>query len=131
MGNLIWYLTNWFKPVKQPAGLISILLDETNPDRDDAAHNLANYNQEEVEAALAQVALDPRTDDDMADACGESLATIWCRKGRLNLEILSSLNGVALRLAVGVIKKYKPEWETQVREVLGQNPARAAEWDNA
>lgn len=131
VSKIFCYLKNWFSPVEQPAGLITILLDETSPDRDDAAHNLANYDQEEAEAALARVALDPKTDDYIADLCGESLATIWCRKGFLNVRILSQLNGPALRLAVGVIKKYKPEWESQVKHVLRQNPSKSAEWDKA
>jgi hypothetical protein len=124
---------NWlFKPVEQPAGLISLLLNEENPDdRFDAAHDLGGYDQEEAEHTLAKVALDPHTDDFLADACGESLGEIWCRKGRVNYEVLKQLDGPALRLAVGMVKKFKPDWEGEFRHRLRNDPARTSEWDKA
>ena len=104
-------------------------MDESSPARHDAAMDLAAYDQGEAEQALAKVALDPTTDELIADACGESLGEIWCRKGRINYDILKQLHGIALRLAVGYVKKFKPEWESQVRQTLRDDPSRADEWD--
>ncbi len=116
-------------PVDQPGGLISVLLEKGNLDRHDAALSLAAYDQEEVERALERVTLDPSTDEMLADTCGQSLATIWCRTGRLNSEILKRLRGTALELAIGTIKNLKPEWETEVKRALEHDPLKAAEWE--
>ncbi len=64
--------------MKQPEGLISVLLDEDAPisERDDAAMDLDSYDEPEAEAALIAVATDPRVDEVIAWSAGESLAEI-------------------------------------------------------
>ena len=62
--------------VKQPQGLIEVLLDVTaaEADRDDAAMDLAAYDEPEVEDALIHVGADASTPNLVAASCGESLA---------------------------------------------------------
>ena len=58
----------------QPAGLISVLLDSAAElgDRDDAAMDLAEYDDPAAEQALLQVALDASPDNELADEAGHS-----------------------------------------------------------
>ena len=98
-------------PVKQPQGLIDVLLDKRpeNYDRDDAALDLGAYDEPDAEEALFQVATDPATDDDLADRCGESLANIWCRKQSFNLERAKCLKGPAFRSLRHTLEALCPE----------------------
>ncbi len=67
--------------MKQPQGLIEVLLDVTasEVDRDDAAIDLGAYDEPEVEEALIRVGADLSTPNSVAASCGESLAEIWMR----------------------------------------------------
>ena len=51
--------------MEQPSGLIAVLIDPTArlDERDDAAMDLANYDETEAEEALFRVATDPREDE--------------------------------------------------------------------
>ena len=84
--------------MQQPQGLIEVLLDATasEADRDDAAMDLAAYDEPEVEDALIHVSADASTPNLIAASCGESLAEIWLRKKTLNLDALKLLKGEAL-----------------------------------
>ena len=68
--------------MKQPQGLIEVLLGVTasEAERDDAAMDLAAYDEPEVEEALIRVGADSSTPNPVAASCGESLAEIWLRK---------------------------------------------------
>ncbi len=59
----------------QPAGLISVLLDQSAPygDRSDAAMDLCEFDLPEAVAALRQVVADPTEDPDLRETCQESL----------------------------------------------------------
>jgi len=59
-------------------GLIEVLLDvmASEADRDDAAMDLAAYDEPEVEEALIRMGVDPSTPNSVAASCGESLAEI-------------------------------------------------------
>ena len=67
--------------MKQPQGLIEVLLDVTasEVDRDGAAIDLGAYDEPEVEEALIRVGADLSTPNSVAASCGESLAEIWMR----------------------------------------------------
>ena len=82
---------------RQPAGLISLLLDRTAEfgDRDDAAMDLGTFDQLEVVSALATVAADPTEDDDLVARCGESLAQIWAKRGSVNEGMFERLRSTA------------------------------------
>lgn len=96
--------------MKQPAGLISVLLD-TNADqaeRDDAAMDLASYDHSEAAEALAKVAAMPETPDMVLASCGESLAEIWVRKGAINFEQYEVLRSQAKKEANAYINSKQP-----------------------
>ena len=65
--------------LKQPQGLIEVLLDITasEADCDNAAMDLAAYDEPEVEDALIHVGADSSTPNSVAASCSESLAEIW------------------------------------------------------
>ncbi len=108
---------------EQPKGLISVLLDITAEfgDRDDAAMDLSDYDEPEAEEALSKVALDESTDTHLAERCSESLAEIWCRKERVNMDVLGKLRGNALHMAISLIQVKKPEWKSYVESAISDN----------
>ncbi len=103
---------NWIYPriPAQPHGLIGLLL---NPDaREDwvnAAIELGAYDEPEAERALLRLAASPNADEALADSCGESLATIWCRKRFVDPEKLARLTPGARKSAIGKIEALRPE----------------------
>jgi hypothetical protein len=105
---------------RQPAGLLSVLLDTCaeDGDRDDAAMDLSAYDEPEVEQGLFRVALDPQTVSFVADTIGESIAEIWCRKNRIDLGLLRQLPEPARNIAVAVLRRHKPEWGQKIAEVM-------------
>lgn len=63
-------------------GLIEVLLNREAEfgDRDDAAMDLAAYDDEQAEHALMSIAEDITVNKLLAERCAESLAEIWVRK---------------------------------------------------
>jgi len=104
--------------IKQPQGLIEVLLDVTasEAERDDAAMDLAAYDDPEVEEALVRVGADASTSPIVAASCGESLAEIWLRKKQLNLEALKCLQGEAGHEAIGLIRMREPSWVSKIEQ---------------
>jgi hypothetical protein len=102
--------------MQQPQGLIEVLLDVTaaEADCDDAAMDLAAYDEPEVEEALIHVGADSSTPNAVAASCGESLAEIWIRKKALNLEALKRLQGDACKEAIGLIRVKEPLWASKM-----------------
>jgi hypothetical protein len=102
--------------MKQPQGLIEVLLDVTAPesDRDDAAMDLAAYDAPEAEDALIHVGTDPSTPSLTAASCGESLAEIWLRKGKYNLAALKQLRSEARDEAIGLMRAKEPSWASMI-----------------
>ena len=102
--------------MKQPQGLIEVLLDVTaaEADRDNAAMDLAVYDEPEVEEALVRVGADSSTPNAVAASCGESLAEIWIRKKTLNLEALKRLQGDACKEAIGLIRVKEALWASKM-----------------
>lgn len=76
----------------QPDGLISVLLDEQAQfgDRDDAAMDLAAYDEPAAEGALLTMALGK--DADLADSAGHAIWTIWQRKRKHDAEIVARMH---------------------------------------
>jgi len=95
---------------RQPSGLILVLLDKAADfgDRHDAAMDLGAFDEVSVEEALARLACDLDTDDDLADACAESLAEIWCRRGDFTRDILTRLTPVSLSTALATMRARSP-----------------------
>lgn len=105
---------------KQPDGLIQVLLDVQGEfgDRQDAAMDLAVFDDEAVEQALAQVASDQSADEDLADSCGESLAEIWCRRNRVSQHVLVKLSPVGLRTALATLRACSPTLAAKAEEMV-------------
>jgi hypothetical protein len=103
---------------KDPAGLISVLLDSTAEfgDRDDAAMDLSRFDDPEAEAALAHVACDPGADNELADSCGESLAEVWCRRGRIEPTIVLALTPAAWTIALATLRTCSPRLASEAEE---------------
>jgi hypothetical protein len=82
------------KRTKQPEALIRLLLDKGAEfgDRDDAAMDLAGFDDPEAEEALTTVAQDLADDEDIVDRAGESLAEIWKRKGKWDSGIVAQMH---------------------------------------
>ena len=91
---------------EQPRGLIQVLLDERAEygDRHDAAMDLGAFDSAEIEEALARIACDGLADDDLADACGESLAEVWCRNGSITQVVLIRLTPAGLQAALATLR---------------------------
>jgi hypothetical protein len=104
----------------QPSGLIQVLLDVRAEfgDRHDAAMDLGAFDETEVEEALARLACDVGTDDDLADACGESLAEIWCRKGDVTRDVLTKLTPPSLRTARATMQAHAPDLAAKADRIL-------------
>ena len=81
-------------PSKQPAGLISVLLDSAAEfgDRHDAAMDLAEYDDPAAEQALLRIALDATADGDLADESGHSLSQIWRRAGKHDASLVAQMH---------------------------------------
>lgn len=86
--------------------LIKLLLDKTadDSDRDDAAIDLAAYDDDDVISALVSVAEDPNSDEMICSTCGESLGTIWLRKGSVDGNLLNKIRPEAQREVMGLIE---------------------------
>jgi hypothetical protein len=102
--------------MQQPQGLIEILLDAgaSEADRDDAAMDLAAYDEPEAEEALIRVGANSSTPPSVAASCGESLAEIWIRKRTLNLDALKHLQSEACSEAIGLIRAREPSWASKI-----------------
>lgn len=72
--------------MKQPEGLISLLLDRKAElaDRDDAAIDLTRFDEPEVLSALLTVIADEADDPDLRDTCQDSVYEIEARAGNAN-----------------------------------------------
>ena len=73
--------------MKQPAGLISVLLDKHAEfgDRDDAGMDLEFYDTPESISALLEIVEDPHADEDLRDTCKESLQGIYRNRAKANI----------------------------------------------
>ncbi len=102
--------------MKQPQGLIKLLLEVTaaEADRDDAAMDLAAYDEPAVKDALIRVGADASTPHSVAASCGESLAEIWLRKKTMNLDALKRLKGEACNEAIDLIRAREPSWAASI-----------------
>lgn len=109
------------KASTQPDGLIRVLLDTTAPfgDRHDPAMDLGAFDQKRVEDALAIVASDARTDVDLADACGESLAENWLRKRDITMDVFLRLIPASQQIALATLRAGNPELSILAENALG------------
>ena len=93
--------------------LIDILFDPTAriDEKDDAAMDLGEYDDDKALKALIKAAQDPETDEYcVLDSCGESIASIWVRRNFFSKEIFNSLRKLAKVAIFQTIVDIKPEW---------------------
>jgi hypothetical protein len=90
----------------QPTALIAVLLDTGAriDERDDAAMDLGNFDGGEVEEALLRVAADPSEDLTIQGSAGESLMTIWLRRGDTAFPHLAKLSSAARSEAAALLQ---------------------------
>jgi len=86
-------------------GLISVLLNFTADlsERDDAAMDLGEFDNEEALSALYQVAKDHEENETLVSSCGESIAQIWLRRDYCNVNILELFHPTAYSEALSLI----------------------------
>ncbi|CAN7188602.1 hypothetical protein LJR168_000456 [Pseudoxanthomonas sp. LjRoot168] len=73
--------------------MIGILLDGSAAygDRLDCANHLGEYIDDDVESALCHIACNLAEDEDLVEDCGEALASVRLKRGRVSHELLSRL----------------------------------------
>lgn len=78
-------------------GLISVLLDLTAEfsERDDAATDQGEFDDESALGALCQIADNHKEDEILAASCGESIAQIWLRRGFCDRQMLEYFHPAA------------------------------------
>ena len=99
-GRVRRYTPEWFAArSKQPAGLISVLLDPSADEgsRDDAAMDLGDFDEPEAEEALLRIVLDLSADENLADSAGESVLQIWKRSGKFDADVVARMHPYARR----------------------------------
>jgi hypothetical protein len=92
------------------SALISVLLDgdASEEERDDAAMDLSAFDEPDVHAALARVAIDSAESELVAGSAGESLAELWAACGAVDRVVFERLVPVARAEAVGVLGSRAP-----------------------
>lgn len=92
--------------------LLEILCDKNAPvaDRDDAAIDLSEYDSDEAIAGIYNCAVDKSENETVLSSCGESLAIIWLRLGRFDIEKISRLTPAATKEVSALFRKERPEW---------------------
>lgn len=92
--------------------LIEILLDQTarEDERDDAAMDLADFNDSRAINALAKVATDSSENYTVRSSAGNSLGCIWCDSNKFDIVLFEKLSPIARLEAFNIIKGSKPEW---------------------
>ena len=92
--------------------LIELLFDEkaTIADRDDAAMELANFDDDQTLNALLVLGRNKNEDELILNSCGESLGSIWVNRNFFDKQAYESLSGTSRYGAFYVISSRKSEW---------------------
>jgi HEAT repeat protein len=90
--------------------LLEVLLDKSASlaDRDDAAMNLGEYDEDRALTALLEVASDPSEDEIVLSSAGESIAQIWLRQRSVDLGQLGGLQSIARDEVIALLEKEMP-----------------------
>ncbi len=96
--------------------LTQILLDKSIviDDRDDAAMDLADYDDDRALRTLVKAGGDISDDEMVLNSCGESIAEILIRRNQLITEIIWSLAQPAREGVLIILRNQKPEWFEQL-----------------
>ncbi len=93
--------------------LVDIILDPNAKDheKDDAAMDLAEYDDDRALQALIQVSQNPTKEDQSAlDVYGETIGIYWVKRNFFPLKIYLSLKGTVRSGICNVLETKKPEW---------------------
>ena len=92
--------------------LIEILLDPSASiaERDDAAMDLSDYNCDLALNTLVQVAKNINEDTIILNSCGESIASIWVKRGVFDEKTYYILSNTARFGVYNYIESENPEW---------------------
>lgn len=98
------------------SGVLAELLD---PGRDadaraDAACLLAQYDEPEAEQALVRLGSDPEESPAVLESCGQSLALVWARRGRVDWAALRALDPRAFEAAADALRGLRREWAVEL-----------------
>lgn len=79
------------------SGLVNVLLDQeaTLSERDDAAMDLSDYDNDESLAALVKVGSSIDESPTLQSSCGESIASIWKRRKAFDPDVYARLTASA------------------------------------
>ncbi len=93
-------------------GLIQVLMDLTarEDEREDAAMDLGQCNDDRALDALIHVGSNPLENYFILDACGESIAEILIDRNEFKKGVEKILVSRAQRVYMRCISEYKPEW---------------------
>lgn len=93
--------------------LVKILLDINAriDERDDAAMDLGDYDDDRGLNALIAIATNPSEELFIMDACGASIAEILVRRNEFRKDVIKRLYGPAKHEAEAYIRNTKPEWK--------------------
>lgn len=96
--------------------LIQILLDSSASlsERDDAAIDLGNFEDEKALNALIAFATNHKEEESIMDVCGESIAKIWVKRDQFNPDIFKNLHPYAQHEAQMYITINKPQWLNRI-----------------
>lgn len=92
--------------------LIEILFDITarEDERHDAVMDIGNFDDNRALNALLQIAQNPKENNTILDACGESIAQIWATRDRFDIQFYKKFQPSVQDAIKSYIKKKKPEW---------------------
>jgi len=92
--------------------LIEMLFDKqaSIAERDDAAMDLAEFNNVLATEALLKVSRNKQEDEMILNSCGESLGSIWSRLGIFDEKTYRMMSATARYGTFIVIKARHPEW---------------------
>lgn len=92
--------------------LIKLLFDEraSIAERDDAAMDLFEYNDDLAENALIKIAKNKKENPIILNSCGESIGTIWVKKNKFDKDCYNNLSKESQDGIHYIIKTDKPEW---------------------
>lgn len=99
--------------------LIDLLMDKTTSiaDRDDAAMDLFEFNEDDALDALIKIAQDTNEDPTVLNSCGESIASIWVKRNKFDKNCFDNLTKEAQCGIYYVIKQDRPDWLNGIKYV--------------
>ena len=92
--------------------LVNLLLNKkaSIADRDDAAMDLFEYDNDIALRGLIEVAKNNNEDSTILNSCGESIASIWVKRNAFDKNTYKRLSKEAQNGVYYVIKNDRPDW---------------------